>query len=120
MTKVKANDKISFPLELDMQPQLDAGEAEGRHQYELQAILIHRGSNASSGHYGEPSIRLSAAVQGGLLCAQSSIDYMPMQRVQLPCEAVLMTHTFDADCSCLLQLLRSEGPSNGGISAASC
>ena len=53
MSKVKANDKISFPLELDMQPLLDAGDVAAEQQYDLQAILVHRGSNASSGHYGE-------------------------------------------------------------------
>ena len=65
MTKVKANDKISFPLELDMQPLVEAGDVESGHQYELQAILIHRGSNASSGHYGKPCSRLDT-----LMCSQ--------------------------------------------------
>ena len=57
MSKVKAHDKISFPLELDMQPLLDAADVAGGQQYDLQAILIHRGNNASSGHYGASCAR---------------------------------------------------------------
>ena len=53
MSKVKAHDKITFPLELDMQPLLDIQDAAGEQQYDLQAILVHRGNNATSGHYGE-------------------------------------------------------------------
>ena len=58
MAKVKASDKLSFPLCLDLAPILasdaPAGAplpAEGT-QYELVSILIHKGPSASHGHYG--------------------------------------------------------------------
>ena len=72
MRRVKANDKISFPAALDMSPFL-AGETSAPtsqpapdsqasipedpalQQYELAAILVHKGGSATQGHYGEPS-----------------------------------------------------------------
>ena len=50
-------DKLSFPVMLDMAPLLAAEAAPGaapveEQQYELAAILIHKGPSASHGHYG--------------------------------------------------------------------
>jgi hypothetical protein len=53
--KVKASDKFSFPLSIDLGPYLspvDASLDAGLQVYDLQAILIHKGSSASQGHYG--------------------------------------------------------------------
>lgn len=65
MAKVKASDKLSFPLKLDLAPVLavdSASQPHGRPQqdtnYELMSILIHKGSSASHGHYG--NVLLSA------------------------------------------------------------
>lgn len=57
MMKVKAADKMSFPLTLDMESLVSqhgnsALQCPG--QYELAAILIHKGPSASHGHYGAP------------------------------------------------------------------
>lgn len=54
MDRVKATDKFSFPLELDMGPHL-GGDAAPHHalRYGLVAILIHKGGSAMHGHYGE-------------------------------------------------------------------
>lgn len=55
LMKVKATDKFSFPLSIDLgpyqSPSSNAQDAESQ-QYDLQAILIHKGSSASQGHYG--------------------------------------------------------------------
>ena len=51
MSKVKANDKFRFPLELDLGAYLPP-EAQDGAVYDLSAILIHKGSSASHGHYG--------------------------------------------------------------------
>lgn len=71
MDKAKASDKFSFPLELDLDEvharaeDAAPGGAEsfkGSHLaapkapsriYRLSAVLIHKGSSASHGHYGE-------------------------------------------------------------------
>ena len=57
LAKVKVADKLSFPLALDLAPLLAAEAAPGaapaeEQQYELAAILIHKGPSASHGHYG--------------------------------------------------------------------
>ncbi len=55
LMKVKASDKFSFPLNIDLGPYLspvDASLDAGVQVYDLQAILIHKGSSASQGHYG--------------------------------------------------------------------
>lgn len=57
LAKVKVADKLSFPLALDLAPLLAADAAPGaapaaEQQYELAAILIHKGPSASHGHYG--------------------------------------------------------------------
>lgn len=56
LMKVKATDKFSFPLSIDLGPYQSPGinpqDAESQ-QYDLQAILIHKGSSASQGHYGD-------------------------------------------------------------------
>ena len=59
MAKVKASDKLSFPLKLDLAPLLAVDSASQAHSksqqdtiYELMSILIHKGSSASHGHYG--------------------------------------------------------------------
>ena len=73
MRRVKANDKLSFPVALDMGPflagdstpptgqpaspsQATAGLQAACLQYELAAILVHKGGSATQGHYGEPSL----------------------------------------------------------------
>ena len=56
--KVKASDKITFPLSIDLEAYLSPVSASGmpgRQVYDLQAILIHKGSSASQGHYGKPA-----------------------------------------------------------------
>lgn len=56
--KVKATDKFSFPLSIDLGPyQAPHSKQQGAaasQVYDLQAILIHKGSSASQGHYGKP------------------------------------------------------------------
>ena len=62
MRRVKANDKISFPLDLDLGPLLvgegfgeqATGTGPGLHEqrFELAAILVHKGGSAVQGHYG--------------------------------------------------------------------
>nr|XP_032824287.1 ubiquitin carboxyl-terminal hydrolase 48 isoform X1 [Petromyzon marinus] len=47
--KKKLNSYLSFPETLDMRPYLQHGSGEG--EYELSAVLIHRGVSAYSGHY---------------------------------------------------------------------
>ena len=59
MSKVKANDKFRFPIELDLAAYLPP-EAQGGAVYDLSAILIHKGSSASHGHYGAPALRFLA------------------------------------------------------------
>ncbi len=57
--KVKASDKFSFPLSINLGPYLspvDASLDAGVQVYDLQAILIHKGSSASQGHYGNGSV----------------------------------------------------------------
>jgi len=58
-------DKLSFPLALDLAPLLageagDAAAPAGPQQYELAAILVHKGPSASHGHYGARPRRLCA------------------------------------------------------------
>lgn len=67
-------DKLSFPLALDLAPLLAAEAAPDaapahEQQYELAAILIHKGPSASHGHYGARqllhlAVRSSAYVSG--------------------------------------------------------
>ena len=55
LMKVKASDKFSFPLSINLGPYVspvDAPLDAGVQVYDLQAILIHKGSSASQGHYG--------------------------------------------------------------------
>ena len=59
LSKVKATDKLSIPLKLDMASILAMAGAQplqtGTYadaQYELMSILIHKGPSASHGHYG--------------------------------------------------------------------
>ena len=55
LMKVKATDKFSFPLNIDLGPYQspDSKQQDAVSQvYDLQAILIHKGSSASQGHYG--------------------------------------------------------------------
>ena len=60
MQKVKASDKFSFPMSLDTASLIGnkAGvidldeEASETNDYELAAILFHKGPSASHGHYG--------------------------------------------------------------------
>ncbi|KAL3150109.1 hypothetical protein ABBQ38_013448 [Trebouxia sp. C0009 RCD-2024] len=55
LMKVKATDKFSFPLSIDLGPyQAPHSKQQGAaasQVYDLQAILIHKGSSASQGHY---------------------------------------------------------------------
>ena len=52
MNKVKVSDKFRFPLELDLGAFLPPELAAHSSQYDLTAILIHKGPSASHGHYG--------------------------------------------------------------------
>lgn len=52
MNKVKVSDKFRFPLELDLGAYLPPELAAQSAQYDLTAILIHKGTSASHGHYG--------------------------------------------------------------------
>lgn len=53
MSKVKASDKLSFPLTLELGPLLAlSGGCGVKEDYELMSILIHKGPSASHGHYG--------------------------------------------------------------------
>ena len=54
MMRVKAGDKFSFPLMLDFDAFSVATVDQAREPalYDLAAILIHKGSNATQGHYG--------------------------------------------------------------------
>ena len=70
--KVKASDKLTFPLRIDMEAYLspvNASGVPGRQVYDLQAILIHKGSSASQGHYGK-----SASTIAPLLLCSSSVQ----------------------------------------------
>ena len=58
MTKVKASDKFRFPLELDLGAYLPHSLTGESAQYDLTAILIHKGTSASHGHYGARPARL--------------------------------------------------------------
>ncbi len=74
LAKVKVADKLSFPLALDLAPLLAADEAPGaapaaEQEYELAAILIHKGPSASHGHYGARGLCLLASP--GALSLQS-------------------------------------------------
>ena len=53
-SQVKVSNKFAFPLELDMGGMLssDAPQLQNESEYELSAVLLHKGSNATSGHYG--------------------------------------------------------------------
>ncbi|KAI0064483.1 cysteine proteinase [Artomyces pyxidatus] len=53
MERKKSKHNITFPLVLDMNQFLDTGRAEvnGGNIYELQGILLHKGSSAYHGHY---------------------------------------------------------------------
>jgi hypothetical protein len=66
MTKAKASNKFAFPLELDMGVVMASVAQDTGHTsmvtgsdgqpvgtYDLAAVLIHKGSSASHGHYGE-------------------------------------------------------------------
>ncbi len=79
LTKVKATDKLSIPLKLDMASILAMAGAQplqiGTYQdaqYELMSILIHKGPSASHGHYGMLIPRLlnraSLSVSGSSIC----------------------------------------------------
>jgi len=52
MTKVKASDKYRFPMKLDLGAYLPDTLTGDSAQYDLTAILIHKGTSASHGHYG--------------------------------------------------------------------
>jgi hypothetical protein len=54
--KVKVTDKLSFPTSMDMQTLVPSAFQENgaNSQYELAAILIHKGRGAHQGHYGPP------------------------------------------------------------------
>ena len=78
LSKVKATDKLSIPLKLDMasilamagaQP-LQTGTYEDA-QYELMSILVHKGPSASHGHYG--ALRISSIVAFGQWILASTV-----------------------------------------------
>ena len=67
MAKVKASDKLSFPISLSISSIIRAKEnivdldpEEKEDEYELAAILFHKGPSASHGHYGRPLISLQS------------------------------------------------------------
>lgn len=79
MAKVKASDKLSFPMKLDLAPLLgmdDASQLQGiSHQdarYELMSILIHKGPSASHGHYGTNPLIPTALTRAELSFHESS------------------------------------------------
>lgn len=60
MAKVKASDKLSFPTSLStasiVRPKevvVDLDPEDKEDEYELAAILFHKGPSASHGHYGK-------------------------------------------------------------------
>ncbi len=60
MAKVKASDKLSFPTSLGIASVMSAKEdvvdldpEDKGDEYELAAILFHKGPSASHGHYGK-------------------------------------------------------------------
>lgn len=75
LLKVKVTDKFSFPLSMDFGPYQSPGskaEDAGGQLYDLQAILIHKGSSASQGHYGK---QLSVMTQATCnLATQEYVD----------------------------------------------
>ena len=74
MSKVKANDKFRFPIELDLSAYLPP-EAQDGAVYDLSAILIHKGSSASHGHYGAPdSTHVPTGRHGGESIMVAALD----------------------------------------------
>lgn len=53
---MKVSDKFSFPLELRGSA-LSDDPAARQAVYDLEAILIHKGTSAIHGHYGETKMR---------------------------------------------------------------
>ena len=51
MDRVKATDKFSFPLELDSATITHDYQQSNRFMYDLEGILLHKGSSARQGHY---------------------------------------------------------------------
>jgi hypothetical protein len=74
LMKVKASDKFSFPLSINLGPYLspvDASLDAEVQVYDLQAILIHKGSSASQGHYGNgslPPLHIAVSQLAGWTC----------------------------------------------------
>ena len=74
LAKVKVADKLSFPLALDLAPLVvaDAAHREaalaGPQQYDLAAILIHKGPSASHGHYGARVSRCPSLLPWAACC----------------------------------------------------
>lgn len=55
LARTKVADKFSFPLELDVGRfvgDTNASSSSSSDLFDLMAILIHKGGNATSGHYG--------------------------------------------------------------------
>lgn len=50
-TKKKLTELLEYPESLDLSRHMPEGTAQDHVNYELQAVLLHRGPNASSGHY---------------------------------------------------------------------
>ncbi len=81
LSKVKATDKLSMPLKLDMASILAMAGAQslvtGTYedaQYELMSILIHKGTSASHGHYGDLQSSSSVAIGQWHPCLNSHAD----------------------------------------------
>ena len=64
MDRIKLNGPISIPLDLDLDAILGTTDLSGsglpaakrENKYRLAALMLHTGSTARSGHYGEEAI----------------------------------------------------------------
>ena len=110
--KVKANDKFSFPLSIDFGPYQTPDAVDKQtagQQYVLQAILVHKGSAASQGHYGEPllSPHMHAILHAQPYSAASKNNKQDLKR-----------HELSSTCCVLLQwhmCMRAAQASGGAL-----
>ena len=85
--KVKASDKFMFPLSMDFGPfqSADSQVAAQSQMYDLHAILIHKGSSASQGHYGKATYCpvLSRCEKHNMFCTAGFVAYLRTQTLSL-------------------------------------
>lgn len=70
MDRIKLNGPISIPLELDLDAILGATDLSGsglpaakrENKYRLVALMLHKGSTARSGHYGEAVLMIRVEI----------------------------------------------------------